>query len=153
MTLKNVSAHHFTPEEIESFRGIFNQIDNNHDGRLNKSELNDFMLKCGMDNRFLNATIKVFDKNGDETLSFDEFLQYLDACNQTEKDPRYLFRLIFQAVDDDHNGELSVDELLIFVSLCGQPMKKEEVVTELRRLDIDSNGLISFEELCRTFGI
>ena len=104
MTLKNVSAHHFTPEEIESFRGIFNQIDNNHDGRLNKSELNDFMLKCGMDNRFLNATIKVFDKNGDETLSFDEFLQYLDACNQTEKDPRYLFRLIFQAVDDDHNG-------------------------------------------------
>ena len=153
MSLQNVSAHHFSEQELQSLRVVFNQIDSNHDGCLNKTELKDFMTRSGMDTRFIGATYKVFDHNHDEALSFDEFLQYLDACNQTERDPRHLFKLIFQSVDTDHNGELSVDELLEFVQLCGQPMRREDVCQELKKLDIDANGEVNFDELCRAFGI
>ena len=153
MTLQNVEVKHFSGQELESFRNIFNQIDNNHDTRLTESELKEFMQRCGIDTRFIKAIIKVFDHNKDNTLSFEEYLQYLDACNETEKDPRFLFRLIFEAVDSDNNGQLSVDELLIFVSLCGQPMTKNEVLQELKKLDIDSNGKINFDELCKAFNI
>ena len=153
MTLNNPKVLHFSEAEIQSFHSVFNQIDINHDGHLNQIELTDFMTRVGMDVRFIGATLKVFDHDHDGTLSFDEFLEYLDACNQTEKNPRHLFKLIFDAVDDDHNGELSVDELLVFVSLCGQPMARSDVVVELKKIDIDANGEVNFDELCRTFGI
>ena len=153
MNLQNVQVQHFSPAELEGFRNVFNQIDVSHDSRLTEDELRDFMQRCGMDTRFIKAILKVFDGNKDSTLSFEEFLQYLDACNQTEHDPRYLFRLIFKAVDTDNNNELSVDELLVFVALCGQPMEKSDVIQELKKLDIDSNGQINFDELCRAFGI
>ena len=153
MSLQNVQVHHFTDEELPSLRIVFNQIDSNHDGRLNREELLSFLTQSGMDTRFIDATFKVFDKNHDETLSFSEFLLYLDACNQTEKDPRYLFKLIFEAVDEDHNGELSLEELHDFVTICGQPMSREEISRELKLVDTDVSGQVSFDELCRAFGI
>lgn len=151
--MKGPQAYNYTEEEINGLRAIFNQIDTDHNGLVDQPEFLNFLIQAKMDTRFIKATFKVFDGNADQKLAFEEFLQYLDACNKSEKDPRYLFRLIFDAVDTDHDKYLSADELVEFTDLCGMPLSRAQVNEELKKIDIDSNGRVDFNELCRAFGI
>ncbi|EAX98647.1 EF hand family protein [Trichomonas vaginalis G3] len=146
-------AYNYTQEEINGLHAVFNQIDTDHNGLVNQPEFYNFLVQAQMDTRFIKATYKVFDENHDGNLSFEEFLAYLDACNKSGADPRYLFRLIYQAVDTDNDGYLSCDELVVFTDLCGQSMSRSQVDEELKKIDVDSNGKIDFNELCRAFSI
>ena len=60
----------------------------------------------------------------------------------------YFFKLIFDAVDRDENGAIDLDEMREFTELCGQPLSKEQLANDIKRIDLDSNGLIDFRELC-----
>lgn len=151
--MQKPQAYHFSEEEIQGLRTVFNQIDTDHNGLLNKPEMLNFLTASNMETRFLNATFKVFDHNHDDNMSFDEFLSYLDACMKTETDPTYLFRLIFDAVDANHDGKLSVEELREFSALCGNNLTEAEVKEELKRIDLDTNGFVDFRELCLAFHI
>ena len=151
--MKSPVVPHFSDVEIQGLRSVFNQIDADHSGLLDKKELYQFLVQSNMDTRFIGATFRVFDTDQDGTLSFDEFLQYLHACLETEKNPHYLFKMIFDAVDTDNNGYLSIDELLDFTSLCGQNLTREQVSEELNKIDLDKNGLVDFYELCQAFHI
>ena len=151
--MKKSEKHNFTEEQITSFRMVFDSMDRNHNGTLNKNDFTAFLKKNKVDPKFVNATFKVFDENGDGLLSFDEYIRYLDACVRAEKEPRYIYKLIFEAVDEDHNGGLSMDEVQAFINLCGFEISNLKLAKEHRRIDTDKNHLISFDELCAALGI
>ena len=153
MSKISMEKRHFSEEQISGFRTIFNSIDSDRNGLLNKNEFITFLRSCEIDPKFVDATFKVFDENGDGCLSFDEYILYLDACARTEKEPRYLFKLVFDAVDEDHNGGLSLDEVKSFVDLCGVEISMSELNEEHKKIDSDNNSYISFDELCMALRI
>lgn len=150
MTITN---YNFTPEQLQQLKASFDMIDSNKNGYLCPEELNRFMTASNLDTRFLKAIYRVFDKNNDNQLSFAEFQEYLKACLINSQDPRYLFHLIFENIDKDHNGALDLDEIIEFGDLCGMPMSREDAQKELKLLDSNQNGQIEFPEICRAFGI
>lgn len=151
--MSKVPAYNFSKEELEGLRKQFNAIDSDKNGYLSEKELFQFMQACGIDTRFIKAIYKVFDTNNDNSLSFDEFVQYLGACTRSQTEPTYLFQLIFDAIDVDHDHELDANEMVDFGKVCSMPMTLQDAQAELKRLDRDKNGKLSFKELCAAFGI
>ncbi|KAK8866510.1 hypothetical protein M9Y10_009474 [Tritrichomonas musculus] len=151
--MSKVPAYNFSKEELEGLRKQFNAIDSDKNGYLSEKELFQFMQACGIDTRFIKAIYKVFDTNNDNSLSFDEFVQYLGACTRSQTEPTYLFQLIFDAIDADHDHELDANEMVDFGKVCSMPMTLQDAQAELKRLDRDKNGKLSFKELCAAFGI
>jgi Ca2+-binding EF-hand superfamily protein len=138
----------FTKEDIIGLRAFFIQTDRNCDGFLSKDEFKCFLDETTMDSRFLDAIFRIFDKEG-KGLTFSGFLSFFDACLQTEKHPTYFFKLIFDSVDVDHNGEIDKDEMLEFTKLCGRPLSKKQIDDEINKIDSNGNGMVDFGELCQ----
>lgn len=143
----------FTPEQMAQLKASFDRIDSDHNGYLDFDELKQFMEISHLDTSFIKAIFKVFDGNGDNKLAFSEFQQYLKACYMNTKDSRYLFRMIFNAIDHDHNGALELNEIVEFGDLLNKPITLEQAKKELAILDTDKNGSLEFEEICKAFSI
>lgn len=143
----------FSPEEIQKYQDIFNRIDLDHNGALDQYEFSCFLTSIGLDPRLTPACFKVFDTNRNGTLSFDEFTNYLKHCEIAQNDPRHLYRLIFDAIDQDKNGALDEVEIVEFLNLLGIPITPELAKEEVKELDKNGNGLVEFEEICNSLGL
>lgn len=180
----------FSPQALKDLRAIFNQLDQDKDGVLNREEFRKFLEQNEIDPRYLNAIFAIFgsdesEKNeeikkiiekkkaiiivdpdaakeskkpdativkkddNDETIlmRFENFLAFFDACIQTEKNPRYFFKLIFEHVDANQDGVIDIDEMMDFTELCGNKLTREQVQSQLRAIDKNSDNLIDFDEL------
>ncbi|MFC7328750.1 EF-hand domain-containing protein [Marinactinospora rubrisoli] len=56
---------------------------------------------------------------------------------------------IFDLVDTDDNGRISVEELRGLVERLGEPVSEERIDEALRVLDTSGDGLVSLEEFAR----
>ncbi|KAH0789692.1 EF hand family protein [Histomonas meleagridis] len=149
---KDIPKYQFTQEQLDALRLSFNGIDSDKNGYLSKQEISQFMQANQLDPRFVEAIFKLFDKNQDGELCFDEFLEYIDACNKSAIDPTYLFKMIFEAIDVDHDGSLDAAEMVEFGKLTGFPMTLEQAQEDIKVLDNDGNGKLDFQELLKAFG-
>ncbi|OHS99836.1 Calmodulin-5/6/7/8 [Tritrichomonas foetus] len=138
----------YTQEELNGFKEKFDMIDLDHSNSLDQYEFSSYLTSIGLDPRLTPACFKVFDVNGDGTLSFDEFVEYLKHCKIAETDPRHLYKLIFDAVDKDKNGSIDANEICEFLGLLGIPMTPEMAQEEVKVIDKDGNGLVEFNEIC-----
>ena len=51
----------------------------------------------------------------------------------------------FRVFDKDNSGTISADEIRMVLSKCGEKLEEEEVEEMLKQIDIDGDGLISYE--------
>ena len=148
-----VPTYQFTQEQLDALKVSFNNIDSNKNGFLSKEELSQFMLSNQLDPRFVDAIFRIFDKDSDGELCFEEFLDYIDACNKSAIDPTYLFKLIFDSIDTDHDKALDASEMVEFGKLIGLTLTLEQAEEDIKTLDTDGNGKLEFHELLRAFGL
>lgn len=106
-----------------------------------------------MDSRFISAIYAIFDRDNDGYMTFDDFLAFFDACLKSEIYPTYFYQLIFDNVDHDKNGFIDESEMIAFTELCGRKLSQKQIKDELRSIDKDQSGDISFEELCAALKI
>lgn len=149
----NSEQQYFSQEQIQKYKETFSKIDLDHNGVLDQYEFSCFLTSIGLDPRLTPACFKVFDSNHDGTLSFDEFLNYLKHCEKAQTDPRHLYRLIFDAIDQDKNGALDESEIVEFLNLLGIPVTPEIAKEEVQELDKNGNGRVEFEEICNSLGL
>jgi Ca2+-binding EF-hand superfamily protein len=60
---------------------------------------------------------------------------------------------VFDLVDADHNGKISLDEVRVMLKDMDQSIPEDEIQSVLKSLDIDQTGVVNFEEFKLIFGL
>lgn len=139
--------------QIKALKEGFDNMDMNCNGKLDPDELADYMRFSGHDTRYINAIFRVFDEDHDNGLCFGEFVHYVEVCSQSQTNPKLLFKMIFDTIDVDKDGRISVEEIMEFSKLCCHPLTYSEALAAVQKADDNSDGLIDFDELCKVIHI
>ncbi|XP_072169443.1 uncharacterized protein [Diadema setosum] len=150
----------------EIFTHKFQELDSNKDGKITVKELTRKMHK-GASKEDAQQLIKVFDLNKDKTIDQREFVTVAalnDKLNGTEieseNDPLELnlqklslhitaYKEMFETVDQNQNGRLSMEEIMLIVSLSvGTEVGTDTDVVQYihNTIDKDDDGTIDFVE-------
>jgi Ca2+-binding EF-hand superfamily protein len=71
-----------------------------------------------------------------------------DIRKDLEKRHDFSTYACFRAVDELNDGSINPDNLRAFLKNNGYFPKEEEVIAIIRRLDVDADAKISYEEFC-----
>ncbi|XP_071086917.1 calmodulin-4-like [Haliotis cracherodii] len=140
-----------TLNQLQIYTRMFKEVDLNHDGRLNKSEVKGLCVELGFD--YDDSQVKQLfseldkDKSGDVTL--DEFLAAMQPIKK-EKKRCATFRRMFRRMDLNKDGFLSVSELHRSLSSAvnegEQPLSAQEVKDIIAQVDVNGDGKLDYEE-------
>ena len=117
----------------------FDRMDTNHDGFIDETEWNSMRSRFGGGGgggpRTGESLLKLLDANGDGKVSRDEFAKILT---------------LFEVLDKDHNGDLSLDELNGFFRAVNEAQTQAtggvEVNNLFEKYDKNKDGKITAEE-------
>ncbi|TPX61945.1 hypothetical protein PhCBS80983_g00835 [Powellomyces hirtus] len=164
MTVKARSE--MSSEQKQAIRDVFNLFDTDGSGDVDVTELQILMRALGLDPKPGEAEIlaATFDKDGDPTLNFEEFLQLMSTKMastailsesdiklnqpdlQVEEDSRESMLKSFQVFDIDDRGKIGLRELKRVAKELGEDPSDSELMAMLAECDYDKDGEINFED-------
>jgi len=139
---------------------IFKIMDEDDSGTLSKNELETLMKKI-LKNRITDAQIeniiKVLDKDGDDSISFDEFFKFVHGISDNEDEQEKaeeisdaIFDIIDQpdpaALESDPDAEISIKELESICNEFKQDLSPDDVFQIIKDIDEDGDGKLNKEE-------
>lgn len=137
-------------------KSLFDKYDNDKNGKLNKDELYALLENdLGMTEEQAQIYLHLLDKDGDGCISYKEFETWFRSGEHLQSITNltrfyYLKKAVefFKKYDLDDNGAIDRKE---FGKLFEDFAKNGEQTMDafMDALDLDKNGLISFEELAR----
>lgn len=143
-----------TQENRELIKKQFDQLDENGDGHLDLSELAKLLIAYKIDPAFGALAIRLCDVDGDGTITFDEYANFILLFSKLSEDPSILYRNMFDYFDDDKSGTLEGDEIKQFVKYFTSGELPEEKYNKLfKAIDTDGDGKLDFDEVCRFLDI
>lgn len=112
----------------QRLREIFDSLDEDKDGKLDISELNEGFRKLGVPNS-VHST-KTFlgkgDTNKDDLMNFEEFSKYCLANEQK-------LWSVFQKLDKNHDGEIDAEEVKLSLKMLGLEVSDADVTKLLMK--------------------
>eukprot|EP00917_Polyrhabdina_sp_WS-2016_P023097 GHVP01050005.1.p1 GENE.GHVP01050005.1~~GHVP01050005.1.p1 ORF type:complete len:468 (+),score=92.27 GHVP01050005.1:220-1623(+) len=133
-----ISSKLTTEEENRDLTKIFEALDTNGDGKLDRNELiNAFVNEAQVD-----EILSQVDFDGDGHISYSEFLTA--SANRETLLSKTRLQRAFQIFDRDGDGKVSKEELMKLFEL-GE-MGRDEVERMIRAIDVNNDGEIDFEE-------
>jgi Ca2+-binding EF-hand superfamily protein len=139
-----------SPAEDPVSPEVFATFDADHDGFIGADDLVAAFTVMGMSwsRQEVEACIATFDTDGDGLLSVAEFravVQHLPTDNQGEA------AFMFKALDTDHDGFLSLDEVWNFyvgigTLVDGQDFNRDRLLGLIADADQDGDGRLSLIE-------
>jgi Ca2+-binding EF-hand superfamily protein len=143
----------YTSQELAHLRQIFNEVDTDGNGVLDESEIAKFLDQSGETATIAPIIIRIFDRNHDGSVTFNEFLEFVELSAKLDTEPLAVYRALFNAIDTDGSGELDAPELAEFARLLGLSLTGAEAQEVVSSVDRDGNGTISFAELILTLAL
>ena len=121
-------------------RGRFKSFDRNGDNTISSDDVTGLpkSTEAERKEKVLEA-IKRLDKDGNGSVSLDEFLQDSEEWYSDEN--------VFKRIDKDHDGSLTLDEYMLSQSRTEEG--KERGRKKFETLDADANDLLSLEEFSK----
>ncbi|KAJ3183397.1 Centrin-4 [Geranomyces variabilis] len=137
-------------EQKEAIKDVFNLFDTDGSGDVDVTELQILMRALGLDPQPGEAEqlAATFDKDGDPTLNFDEFLQLMSA-KMGEQDSRESMLKSFKVFDTEGRGKIGLKELRRVAQDLGDDPTDQELLEMLRECDHDKDGEINFDDWVR----
>lgn len=141
-------AHNLAPsKEVEYLRKIFQKMDENNDGRLEKEEIikgfkNCKWIKCSEEE--IENIMKRVDIDRSGFIEYQEFLSATLDIKKLLTEENLI--TAFKMFDKDHSGKISSEELRNIL-VVGNEKSDERVWKKIiKEIDTDGDGEISFEE-------
>jgi Ca2+-binding EF-hand superfamily protein len=153
----NTLLEHDTSLELEHLADIFDNLDQDNSGSLSNKEVEQLLKQFGInpttgsESAALRDSIKSWghtDTGEEVAMSKAEFLTWmLNKAQQAEKlDAEEVAHFVFKKWDKDHQGHLSVEELLEGFSSLGEAFTTNEVSNLVLELDLNDDGEFDHEE-------
>jgi Ca2+-binding EF-hand superfamily protein len=91
------------------------------------------------------------DADGDGAVTLEEYLAFVGSWVDSDRDAiDHAIQgneLVFDTIDKDHNGRLSLDEFSLYLQAYG--LTADDGATAFRHLDLDSSGFITRSEFAK----
>jgi len=136
------------PAKIKSLEQTFNKMDGNHDGVITLEELKDFAVKhpdmAGAQD--LDQMWKELDGDSSGSISIHEFVAAtLDTQGVLVHDVLWK---TFSALDTNHNGRLTKNEIRGAIKEMGSRLGGEHVARMTQLIESEVQGELTFQEFC-----
>lgn len=151
--------NHIRSIDNDPLEMIFNNIDKDRSGTLDRSEIKDLFIstmnemdKSDMINDDeIELLLDRIDTDGDGQIDYDEFIQAFQGVTNVEEliDTSYL-HVLFSRVDKDNSDTIDHDEILSLFA-GAEDMTKSDKQKILSLVDADGDGTISFREFKNAF--
>eukprot|EP00924_Labyrinthula_sp_SR-Ha-C_P015660 augustus_masked-scaffold_4-processed-gene-6.45-mRNA-1 protein AED:0.25 eAED:0.25 QI:0/0/0/0.5/1/1/2/0/251 len=140
-----------TPEQIEEFKTVFNQFDNDGSGNIDASELGDAMRSLGQSpsRQDLEDMIAEVDKDSSGTIDFKEFLGMMREMMQDQDDEDDIFESLQLFTEKKKGTRVQANYLRKALITVGDTLTEEDVEFVFNRLTIDKDGFIEIRELAQ----
>ena len=138
-----------TEQDIYELYDAFDIFDINCDGNISIDKLNSllFSLKQYITKEELNNILKEEGLDKSETINFNQFLIILgNKVNQKIIDEDEYLRNLFDTMDRNKNGVISLHELRYIVLHSNEEISEEDIELLMESVDQDKDGFISYNE-------
>ena len=148
-----VSTTSATTDEISllkrrrHWRTVFDVFDSgDSSGAIDKDEIRTLLGKfahtaaCDVD-----AVLLALDTDGSGSIGFEEFFAFSSVCEDA-RDDTVLNNRMFELVDEDGSGSITIDELHNVFTRLGQEVSLDDVYSIIADIDEDGNGILDAEE-------
>lgn len=149
-------ASHLHTSQMSRVAEVFAVADRDRNGTVSRDELVWVLINLGVEKEDAQSYASCVDVDGNGLIEYTELVS--GCIGLLYESLRSLLWQSFCVLDIDGNGVLSRDEVLAVVTRAelaqhGFPGNEpiSTVNEALDRMDVDHNGLISFDELCRHF--
>jgi solute carrier family 25 phosphate transporter 23/24/25/41 len=129
----------YETRRTQSLQNLFILCDLDHSGDLDLEQLGQIFRQMGVKKtrREIRQILKEHSSPEHPALDFEEFEELFSAAHLLD---------VFHEIDTEENGFLNKSEIAEAMGRIGLHMSEESVEDMLRRVDIDEDGIISFEE-------
>lgn len=146
--IRKRKTYKFSQADLDKLMTSFESMDDNKDGVLSRKEVKVFAKQNGLEGNFVKLLFLLFDKDKNDTLSFQEFLDYIAVMRLSEEDPKIFYRRVFNAIDTNKGGSLDKDELVTFCDYLDNPITPAEAVALIQKYDRAGTKTLTFNEVC-----
>ena len=135
------------PDNLETLRRSFSEVDFNQDGYISKDELSQAIDNVGqiISEQELDRMYELVDKDGNGLLDFEEFMELMEGnclCQSKDKEVEQLFRII----DIDNKGYITEEELTSMLKKLGENVRKKDVRKMIELGDKNKDKRLCLEE-------
>ncbi|GAA29493.1 calmodulin [Clonorchis sinensis] len=120
---------------------LFKKLDANHDGKINQEEWDKGMKSMQICEKFSAKLRNYLDVSCDGVITKQEFMVGLGMV----EDP-IDWRKVFEALDKDKSGDISVEELKAVFDDLGIPILSSGIVEWITQYDTNKDGKLDYSE-------
>ena len=133
-------------QEICELREAFNIFDKYSDGAIALDKLI-LLLKSLKQNLTQNEIKELAETFGNLKINFNQFLIIMAKRIQKKNiDEDKYFRSLFDVMDRNKNGKISIEEIKYLISHSNVDISEEDIKFLTKEADSDGDGLISYDE-------
>jgi serine/threonine protein kinase len=129
--------------ELSNFKDVWQEIDKDNNGSIDKNEFVSYMVRQGMAPLEANDLFHAADLSSDGSIDFNEFVGICFDPLANEAQLHQHFLGVFRKIDCDSSGEISFEEMC---ALFGPTMSQQVILEIFQEMDTDRSGTISLDE-------
>lgn len=149
----------FTEAQVAELRKLFEQNDDDRDGKLNEDELRKLLLDFEIDESFAPAMLRILVRKSSSSgdgkpeanagAEFDDIMNFFQVL--LSGDLREFFKQLFTAIDMNGDGELGMEDLQAFARMVNDNLTDQDAQQILEQCDVNGNGKVRFDDFWKWY--